>query len=297
MASRGPIRAKHHNRLWCFRHQTPNSCPGGAPSGGREGPRRASPPAWLTRGDLPVYARGMPEQTGLADLAGMIDHSLLHPTLTDAEVRIGCAVARKRGVAAACVKPCAVELAARELQGSPVAVCAVAGFPHGNGTIGLKVAEAEDAVARGAAEIDAVVNVGKVVGLDWEYVDAEVAALNQAVLARGAILKLIFENDYLQELHIGRLCDICSRHRVAFVKTSTGYGFVRLPDGHYAYRGATDAHLRLMRERCPPEVRIKAAGGLRTLDDLLRVRALGVSRVGATATEAILDEAARRGYR
>jgi deoxyribose-phosphate aldolase len=261
-------------------------------------PDAASRPAGgLTPGGLPVYPPPMAEESTLRSLAGMIDHSLLHPTLTDAETLEGCAVARRRGVASACVKPCAVDLAARALEGSSVAVCAVAGFPHGNGTVRLKVLEAEDAIARGATEVDAVVNIGKVMGLDWGYVDAEVAALNGAVLARGAILKLIFENDYLAEPHIERLCDICSRHRIAFVKTSTGYGFVRQPDGHYAYRGATDGHLRLMRARCPPEVQVKAAGGVRTLDDLLRVRALGVTRVGATATEAILDEAARRGYR
>jgi deoxyribose-phosphate aldolase len=272
--------------LWCFGVAVPQFPVPQTPD-----------PGWLTPGVLPVYPQAMPMDVSLRSLAEMIDHSLLHPTLTDAQTREGCAVARRRGVASACVKPCAVELAVRELAGSPVAVCAVAAFPHGNGSVRLKVLEAEDAIARGATEIDAVVNIGKVLGLDWGYVDAEVAALNGAVVARGAILKLIFENDYLEELHIEQLCDICSRHRVAFVKTSTGYGFVRQADGHYAYRGATDGHLKLMRARCPPEIRVKAAGGVRTLDDLLRVRSLGVSRVGATATEAILDEAARRGCR
>jgi deoxyribose-phosphate aldolase len=233
----------------------------------------------------------------LREIALMIDHSLLHPTMTDAEIRSGCAVARRYQVASVSVKPYAVEIAVRELEGSPVAVGAVVGFPHGNSTIGIKVAEAEDAIDRGATEIDAVVNVGKVLGLDWGYVDAEVGALNGAIVARGAILKLIFENDFLEERHILELCAVCSRRRAAFVKTSTGYGFVRQADGKYAYRGATDEHLRLMRSHCPPEVHVKAAGGVRTLDDLLRVRALGVTRIGATATEAILAEAAKRGFR
>jgi deoxyribose-phosphate aldolase len=115
------------------------------------------------------------------------------------------------------------------------------------------------------------------------------------VVERGALLKVIFENDYLEDRHIIELCRICSQEHVAFVKTSTGYGFVRRPDGAYSYKGATDAHLKLMREHAAPGVQVKAAGGVRTLDDLLRVRALGVARIGATATDAILEEAKRRG--
>jgi deoxyribose-phosphate aldolase len=186
-------------------------------------------------------------------------------------------------------------MAASALSGSGVAVCAVAGFPHGNNHTSLKIAEAERAIAEGATEIDVVVNIGKVLGGEWAYVSAEIKAVNAACLGRGAILKVIFENDYLQEAHIIRLCEICTEHRVAFVKTSTGYGFVKQPGGNYNYRGATDAHLTLMRKHSGPKVQIKAAGGVRTLDDLLRVRALGVTRVGATATEVILAEAVKRG--
>jgi deoxyribose-phosphate aldolase len=171
----------------------------------------------------------------------------------------------------------------------------VIAFPHGNSATAIKVLEAESAAQQGGCEIDMVVNVGKVLGGDWAYVSAEIKAINEAVVAHGALLKVIFENDYLQDGHIVRLCEICSEHRVAFVKTSTGYGFVKQADGMYAYQGATDRHLALMRQHSAPAVQIKAAGGVRTLDDLLRVRALGVSRVGATATAAILDEAARRG--
>jgi len=230
----------------------------------------------------------------IATLAKMIDHSLLHPTMTDAEVRAGCLLAREHRVATACVKPYTIELARAVLDGSGVGICAVVGFPHGNSTITLKVAEARDAVARGAGEIDVVVNIGKVLGGDWAYVTDEIAAINAAVTAGGALLKVIFENDYLQDSHIIALCQLCARQHVAFVKTSTGYGFVRQPNGMYSYVGATDHHLQLMRAHCPPGVQVKAAGGVRSLDDLLRVRALGVTRVGATATAAMLKEAAAR---
>lgn len=232
----------------------------------------------------------------LADIAQTIDHSLLHPTLSDAEVREGCELSRSCAVATACVKPYHVLMARDLLAGSHTEVCAVIGFPHGNSTTGIKVIEAESAALAGASEIDMVVNVGKVKSGDWNYVRREIELINQAVMASGAILKVIFENDYLQEEEIVRLCEICSEALVAFVKTSTGYGFVKGEDGRYFYRGATLEHLRLMRQHCPPEVQIKAAGGVRTLDDLLTVVDIGVTRIGATATVAILTEAARRGY-
>ena len=229
------------------------------------------------------------------DLARMIDHSLLHPTMTDEQVQAGLAVARRCACATVCVKPYSVPMAVGALAGSGVGVCAVAGFPHGNSHPSLKIAEAERAIAEGATEIDVVVNIGKVLGGDWSYVSAEIKAVNTACVVRGAMLKVIFENDYLQEAHIIRLCEICTEHGVAFVKTSTGYGFVKQPSGDYNYRGATDAQLALMRKHSGPQVQIKAAGGVRTLDDLLRVRALGVTRVGATATAAMLAEAVKRG--
>ena len=233
-------------------------------------------------------------QPSVADLARMIDHSLLHPTLTDAQLLSGLAIARRCGCATACVKPYAVPQSASALAGSGVGVCAVAGFPHGNSHVGIKAGEAERAIAEGASEIDVVVNVGKVLSGDWAYVSQEVKIVNDACMARSAILKVIFETDFLQDDHIVRLCGICTEHRIAFVKTSTGYGFVKQASGDYNYKGATDAHLKLMREHSGAAVQIKAAGGVRTLDDLLRVRALGVTRVGATATEAILAAAINR---
>jgi deoxyribose-phosphate aldolase len=231
----------------------------------------------------------------LRDLAKMIDHSLLHPTMTDEDIRKGCELARRYDVATACVKPYSIPLARDILAGSDVLVCPVIGFPHGNSTTAIKVREAEEAARAGGKEIDMVINIGKALGADWAYVAEEIKAINDVVLANGAILKVIFENDYLQESHIIRLCAICSEIGVAFVKTSTGYGFVKQPDGSYNYKGATVPHLKLMRQSCPPSVRIKAAGGVRTLDDLLLVRSLGVTRIGATATASILEEAKKRG--
>src|SRR5258706_6928303 len=231
----------------------------------------------------------------LRDLAKMIDHSLLHPTMTDDEIRKGCELARKYDVATACVKPYSIRAAKEILDGSDVGVCPVIGFPHGNSTTRIKVAEAEAAAREGGNEIDMVINIGKAMGGDWAYVSAEIKAINEVVRGNGAILKVIFENDYLQEPQIIRLCEICSAIGVAFVKTSTGYGFVKQENGMYSYQGATMAHLRLMRQHCPATVQIKAAGGVRTLDDLLLVRSLGVSRIGATATQAILEEAKKRG--
>jgi len=236
------------------------------------------------------------ENVSLRELSRMIDHSLLHPTLTDEAISAGCELAKKYGVATACVKPYAVPLAKDVLNGSEVGICAVVAFPHGNSTTSIKVREGEEAIRHGAGEIDMVVNIGKVLGGAWEYVGSEIRAVNEAVVGQGAILKVIFENDYLEDAHIERLCEICSECLVAYVKTSTGYGFVKAANGMYAYAGATDHHLRLMRAHCPPGIGIKAAGGVRTLDDLLRVRSLGATRIGATATADILEEAKRRGY-
>lgn len=240
----------------------------------------------------------------LGSLAKLIDHSLLHPTMTDAEIEEGLAISKKYNVAAACIKPYSIPAARRALAGTDVLICSVIGFPHGNSTTSIKVAEAREAVLAGAHEIDMVVNVGKVLGGDWAYVRDEIKAINDVVTATEvgggqagafAALKVIFENDYLQDEHIVKLCQICTDLKVAFVKTSTGYGFVKQSNGMYSYKGATAPHLKLMKESSGPGVRIKAAGGVRTLDEFLYVMWLGVSRVGATATIAIIEEAKRRG--
>ncbi|KAK5656071.1 hypothetical protein OQA88_5210 [Cercophora sp. LCS_1] len=239
----------------------------------------------------------------LPAIAKTIDHSLLHPTMTDADVTSGLEIARKYNVAAACIKPYHIPLARQILAGSDVKICAVIGFPHGNSTTSIKVAEAKEAVQSGAHEIDMVVNIGKVLSSDWEYVRDEIAAINTAVtttLVGGragetAILKVIFENDFLQDEHIIDLCRICSEVGVAFVKTSTGYGFVKQENGMYSYKGATMEHVALMRGHIGPDVEVKAAGGVRTLDELLLFMSLGVTRIGATATVAIIEEASARG--
>ncbi len=238
----------------------------------------------------------MEDTITLRSLAKMIDHSLLHPTMTDAVIREGCELARRYGVATVCVKPYAVSMARDLLAGSDVGVCAVIDFPHGNSNPRIKFAETLHVIADGATEVDMVINIGKALGDDWAYVSEEIKAINHAALTQRAILKVIFETDYLEDRHIVRLCEICSEHRVAFVKTSTGYGFVKKPNGDYNYQGATDHVLKLMRQHSAAEVQIKAAGGVRTLDDVLRVRSLGVTRIGATATAAILEAARQRGY-
>ena len=233
----------------------------------------------------------------LRSIAKMIDHSLLHPTMTDQELHDGCEVALAHDVASVCIKPYAVSLASRMLAGSDVKVGTVVGFPHGSSRIDLKVREATSAMIDGAEELDVVTNIGKVLSGDWDYVAEEIREVNEVVVGGGGILKVIFENDFLTDDDTKeRLCAVCSELEVAFVKTSTGYGFVKQEDGRYAYRGAIDHDLALMRRESAETVQIKAAGGVRTLDDVLRVRALGVTRVGATATEAILAEAKERGY-
>lgn len=230
----------------------------------------------------------------LPALAKMIDHSLLHPTMPDRELVDGCRLALRYDVASVCIKPYAVLQARDLLAGSDVLVGTVIGFPHGSSATAIKLVEAAQALADGAVELDMVVNVGKALSGDWAYVSQEIRLANELAISGGGLLKLIFENDFLPDDAKIRLCHLCNEHGVAFAKTSTGYGFVKQAGGAYNYAGATDHDLRLMRRECAPTVQIKAAGGVRTLDDLLRVHGLGVTRVGATATAAILDEAARR---
>jgi len=223
------------------------------------------------------------------EIAKMIDHSLLHPTMDDETLKEGIELARKYNVASVCIKPYAVKMAADLLKGSDVMVGTVIGFPHGNSKVEVKVFEAEKALEDGAVEIDMVVNSGKVLSGDWDYVDAEIGAIAAVTKKQGAALKVIFENDFLPEdSYKIKLCGICNKHKVEFVKTSTGYGFVKQSDGSYNYKGATLHDLELMRRHADPEVQVKAAGGVRSLEDTLKVRELGVTRIGATATETIL---------
>ncbi len=233
--------------------------------------------------------------TTLKDLAKMIDHSILHPTLTDDDLERECRIALKYDVASVCVKPYAVRRAAELLEGSDVLVGCVIGFPAGNSSIAVKVFETEQAVASGAVEIDMVINIGKALGGDWAYIQNEIRAVTEACHAGNAIVKVIFETDFItnKEDKIN-LCEICTKVGADYVKTSSGFGFVKQPDGNYDYTGATLDDLRLMRQHSGPEVKVKAAGGVRTLDQLIAVREAGATRSGATATAAMLEEAATR---
>ncbi|MCP5515659.1 MAG: deoxyribose-phosphate aldolase [Verrucomicrobiales bacterium] len=229
------------------------------------------------------------------ELAGMIDHSLLHPTMTDGDLEEGCRLAAKYRVVSVCIKPYAVKRAVELLAGTGVAVGTVVGFPHGGSSPEVKRFETAIACRDGAVEIDMVINLGKALSGDWEFVEADVRAVCEEAHSNGALVKVILENDFLpsDDLKV-KLCEICERAGAEFVKTSTGYGFVKQPDGSYNYRGATEADLRLMRASCSPKVQVKAAGGVRDLDGLIKVRDLGGTRCGATATAAMLDEYRRR---
>jgi deoxyribose-phosphate aldolase len=213
-------------------------------------------------------------------IAKRIDHSLLGPTLTDAELEAGCSVALSYGVASVCIKPHGVALAARVLAGSGVAVGTTVGFPHGGHTTAVKVFESERAMDDGATELDVVINIGKALGGDWDAVRSDIAAVTDAAHKRQAIVKVIFENCYLSPAQIVRLCKICGAVGADYVKTSTGYGS----------GGATHDDLILMRQTAPAHVKLKAAGGIRTLDSAIAVAELGCDRIGASRTAEILDD-------
>ena len=217
-------------------------------------------------------------------IAKMIDHSLLNPTLTWPELQKGLQVARDYNTASVCIMPYALKYCAEYLAGTTVNPSTTIGFPHGLNTTRIKAAEAAQALDDGGLELDMVANISKVLSGDWVYVLADIKAVVDLAHARQAKVKVIFENCYLQDAQKIRLCEICGEVNADWVKTSTGYGT----------GGATDADLILMRRHTPPHVQVKAAGGVRTLDRLLEVRALGVTRSGATATVTILEECRQR---
>jgi deoxyribose-phosphate aldolase len=217
-------------------------------------------------------------------IALMIDHSLLNPVLTDPLLEEGCRLAARYGVATVCIKPYFVRRSAELLHGTGVKPTTTIGFPHGGHTTAIKLAESREALKDGAQELDMVVNVGRVLSGDWDYVREDIAAVVKAAHDGSALVKIIFENCYLQDQHKIALCRICGEVGADFVKTSTGY----------ATGGATMEDLKLMRAHAPAHVQVKAAQGVRTLDTLLEMRAIGVTRVGATATAAMLDDCKRR---
>jgi deoxyribose-phosphate aldolase len=219
-----------------------------------------------------------------SDIAKMIDHSLLNPVLTDRQLEQGCRLAREYDVASVCILPYWLKQCAQILKGSTVQASTTIGFPHGGHTTAVKLAEARQALADGGQELDMVVNISKVLSGDWEYVRADLAAVIDLTHEQGQKVKVIFENCYLNDEQKIRLCEICGQLGADWVKTSTGYGT----------GGATIEDLKLMRRHSPQNVQVKAAGGVRDLDKLLEVRALGVTRVGATRTAEMLQECKRR---
>ena len=213
-------------------------------------------------------------------LAKTIDHSLLKPELDDAFIEDGCRLAAEYDVASVCVRPSDVTRARAILDGTDVAVGTVIGFPHGDSTTETKVFEAREAIADGAAELDMVINIGALRSGRDADVQADIAAVVEVGHASGAIVKVILENAYLTDDEKVRGCQLAEAAGADFVKTSTGY----------APGGATHEDLALMRRTVSPHIQVKAAGGVRTLDDLLAVMALGVTRIGATQTKPILDD-------
>ena len=214
------------------------------------------------------------------DIAKTIDHSLLKPELDDAFIEDGCRLAAEYDVASVCVPPVHVRRAGAILAGTDVKVGTVVGFPHGYSTTETKVGETRRALADGATEIDMVLQIGALKSGRDADVEADIRAVVEVAHAGDAIVKVIFENAYLTDDEKVRACHLTEAAGGDFVKTSTGF----------APSGATHDDLRLMRANTSPRVGVKAAGGVRTLDALLEVMALGTTRIGATATKPIIDD-------
>jgi deoxyribose-phosphate aldolase len=219
-----------------------------------------------------------------SDIAKMIDHSLLMPTMTTSDLEAGCKLAAAYDVASVCIMPFYLKRCAELLAGTTVRASTTIGFPHGGHTTAIKRAEARQALADGGQELDMVVNISQVLSGHWSYVRDDIRAVLDDVRTAGQKLKVIFENCYLKDEHKIRLCEICGELGVDWVKTSTGYGT----------GGATFEDLALMRKHSPERVQVKAAGGIRDLDNLLKAREIGVTRVGASRTREMLDECRRR---
>lgn len=218
------------------------------------------------------------------EISRMIDHSLLKPTMTVDDFETGCQLAVAYQAGSVCIQPYYLKRCAEILAGSGVRASTVIGFPHGGHTTSTKVAEARQALADGGEELDLVCNISKVLSGDWDYVQADLNAVIDVTHAAGQKVKVIFENCYLSDAQKIRLCEICTELNADWVKTSTGYGT----------GGATLDDLRLMRKHAGAHVQVKAAGGVRDLDALLQCREIGVSRIGASATQTMLDDCRQR---
>jgi deoxyribose-phosphate aldolase len=218
------------------------------------------------------------------DLAKMIDHSILQPNSTRDDFEIGCRLALAYDVASVCIVPHYLKRCAELLAGNTVKASTVIGFPHGGHVTSIKAAEAKQAIIDGGEELDMVANISRVLSGDWAYVRDDIAAVIDTAHAAGAKVKVIFENCYLNDEHRIRLCQLCGELNADWVKTSTGYGS----------SGATPEDIALMRKHSPARVQVKAAGGVRDVDMLIKVRELGASRCGTSKTKELLDEARKR---
>ena len=218
------------------------------------------------------------------DIAKMLDHSTLQPYLVEEDIRKGCELALKYDCASVCARPCDVPILAEMLKGSDVKVCTVIGFPHGSHETAIKVAEAQLALDEGCQELDMVLNIGKMIRGDYDYVKEEIMLISTLAHARGAIVKVILETCYLTDEQKKIACRLSEEAGADFVKTSTGYGS----------KGCTIDDLKLMRAAVSENVRVKGSGGIRDLDTVLSARAVGASRCGVSATEKIMQEAEAR---
>src|SRR5271157_99317 len=220
----------------------------------------------------------------VSDIARMIDHSLLRPTLTDVEFAEGVELVKKYRCATVMVAPYDVSRAVKELAGTGIKVSTVVDFPHGSNLTEAKVYEAKLAMDQGAGHLDMVLAISRLVAGHFDYVEKDIKAVVETGHARNVPVKVIFETCYLTNEKIVEACKISERAGADFVKTSTGYGPA----------GATLEAVRLMRQSCSPKVQVKPAGGIRTLDHVLEYRKAGASMIGTRATAAILDEAVKR---
>lgn len=220
----------------------------------------------------------------VAEIAQMIDHSLLRPNLSEAEFIEGVELSAKYQMATCSVVPFDVARAVKMLAGSGVPVSTVVAFPHGTTPTESKVFEARQSIENGAVELDMVMAISRMMAGDHAYVEDDIRAVVEMAHARNAEVKVIFENCFLTKQMIAKACELSESAGADFVKTSTGYGT----------SGAALEDIRLMRASCSSKVKVKAAGGIRTLDELLAYRAAGTDRIATRGSQAILEEAEKR---
>ena len=232
------------------------------------------------------------------NLVSMIDHAILHPTATDEDLVRQCRIAAELGVASVCVKPYMVARAKELLSTSKVAVGTVVGFPQGGNLTEVKVAEASLACQQGAVELDMVINIAKALEQDWDYISTDIEQVLNVAVQHGAILKVIFETDYItEEAGKQKLCEICSQLGVGFVKTSTGFGYTKQASGDYNYTGATVADIQMMSDHTTNDVAVKASGVIRDDQAAQAMVNAGATRLGTSASQAIAKgEQSSEGY-